>query len=256
MSAAGRKATDVGHVRTAAVIVAGGNGERFGSASGKQLAVLLGRPMLGWTAEAFDAAPGVDLIVLVAHPGRVADYRAALDALGLQTPLVVTGGGETRQESVANGLAAVPGTAEIVLVHDGARPLVTSDLIGRLLETLETAPEAAGVVVGYPSVDTLKLVEGQRVLSTPDRARFWAVQTPQVFRLEALKVAFARASADGFLGTDDASLVERLGGLVLLFEGPRDNIKVTVPEDLALVEAILARRLERGGSRDADRDRV
>jgi 2-C-methyl-D-erythritol 4-phosphate cytidylyltransferase len=234
--------------RTAAIIVAGGTGERLGRPGGKQLADVLGQPVLSWTLAAFDAAPAVDLIVVVCHPERIAEFReVAVDPLGLSTQVVFAPGGDTRQASVASGLALAPPTVETVLVHDGARPLVTPQLIAEALAVLAAEPEAAGAVVGYPAVDTLKIVDGLTIAETPERARFWAVQTPQVFRAAPLRAAYAAAAADGFLGTDDSSLVERDGGWVLVLEGPRDNIKVTVAEDLVFVEAAL--RFRESGSK-------
>ena len=232
---------------TVAIVVAGGTGERLGLEAGKQLACVAGRPVLSWTVAALTAAPQIGLVVVVCHPDRIDEYRSvAVDPLGLTVPVILTAGGATRQESVASGLAAVPEDAEVVVVHDGARPLITPALVAETLLALERAPEAAGVVVGQPSVDTLKLVEGGRILSTPDRERYWTVQTPQVFRARELRAAHTAASADGFLGTDDSSLVERAGGVVLLVEGPRDNIKVTVAEDIALAEAALRFRERQG----------
>ena len=229
--------------RTAAIIVAGGTGERLGRPGGKQLAPVLGRPVVGWTLLAFDAAETVDLIVLVVHPDRVGEYRdLAVTPLSLTAPITLAGGGPTRQASVANGLAQVPESVETVLVHDGARPLVTPQLILDSVAMLGRRDDLDGVVVGHPSVDTLKVVEADIVAETPDRSRIWAVQTPQVFRAAALRRAYAAATAEGFLGTDDASLVERDGGRVGMFEGPRDNIKVTVAEDLVFVEAALKYR--------------
>lgn len=227
----------------AAIVVAGGSGERLGREGGKQLAVVAGLPVLSWTLKALAEEPEVDLIVLVTHPDRVAEYRAiAVEPLGLSTPLSFAAGGESRQASVAAGLAGVPDSVELVLVQDGARPLLTPALVSKTLAALRADPDAAGAVAGHPSGDTLKLVEGGAVASTPDRSRFWAVQTPQVFRAAALRDAYAQATAEGFVGTDDSSLVERAGGRVVLVEGPRDNIKVTVSEDLVLVEAVLRRR--------------
>ncbi|HEY5541254.1 MAG TPA: 2-C-methyl-D-erythritol 4-phosphate cytidylyltransferase [Coriobacteriia bacterium] len=226
--------------RTAAVIVAGGTGERLGRPGGKQLALVLGKPVLSWTLAAFDAAPEVELIVVVCHPDRTAEYRAtAVDPIAPATPIVFAPSGETRQASVASGLVLVPERVTTVLVHDGARPLVTPTLIGAALAALGAEPDADGIVVGHPAVDTLKVVIGQTVAETPERARFWAVQTPQIFRAASLRAAYRVAGAEGFLGTDDSSLVERNGGRVVVFEGPRDNIKVTVAEDLVLVEAAL-----------------
>ena len=227
----------------AAVVVAGGSGERLGRDGGKQLAVVAGLPVLSWTIKALAEESQIGLIVVVAHPEKVAYYRSvAVDPLDLATPLTLVAGGASRQASVAAGLAAVPSTFEAVLVQDGARPLLTPALVSKALAALSADDAVAGVVVGHPAVDTLKLVDGDAVAATPDRSKFWAVQTPQVFRAATLRDAYARATAEGFVGTDDSSLVERAGGRVALVEGPRDNIKVTVPEDLALVEAVLRRR--------------
>ena len=230
-----------------AIIVAGGTGERLGLPGGKQLAEVAGRPVLSWSVAAFDASPLVDNIVVVCHPDRLAEYRAAaVESLGLATPVSFAAGGSTRQASVASGLEQVRENAALVLVHDGARPLVTPALIAETLAALEADSSADGAIVGQPVVDTLKVVDGHTIAETADRTRFWAVQTPQAFRAIPLRAAYAAASADGFLGTDDASLVERAGGRVLVVEGPRDNIKVTVAEDLVLVEAALRFRTEGG----------
>jgi 2-C-methyl-D-erythritol 4-phosphate cytidylyltransferase len=235
----------VSEPRTAAIIVAGGSGERLGRPGGKQLAPVLGQPVLSWTLAAFDAVPQVDLIIVVCHPQRIDEYRrTAINPVCPTTPVHFAAGGDTRQASVANGLAMVPGTAEIVLVHDGARPLVTSELIVDALEALAADPTASGLAVGYPAVDTLKIVSGDTIAETPDRSRYWAIQTPQIFSASVLRHAYQAAEKDGFLGTDDASLVERLGERVVVFEGPRDNIKVTVAEDLLFVEAALKGRGE------------
>jgi 2-C-methyl-D-erythritol 4-phosphate cytidylyltransferase len=233
--------------RTAAIIVAGGTGERLGRPGGKQLAEVLGKPVLSWTLSAFDTAPEVELIVVVCHPERVAEYQAgSVGSIAPATPIVFAVGGNTRQASVASGLALVPPGVVTVLVHDGARPLVTPALIAGALAALEADPGADGIVVGHPAFDTLKVVAGSTIAETPDRSRFWAVQTPQVFRAGALRAAYERAGTDGFLGTDDSSLVERNGGRVIVLEGPRDNIKVTVAEDLVFVEAALRFRRSEG----------
>ena len=222
------------------MIVAGGTGERLGRPGGKQLTAVLGKPVLSWTIAAFDAAPEVELIVVVCHAERVEEFRrVAVDPLHLTTPVLFAPGGATRQDSVASGLACLPPGVRTVLVQDGARPLVTPGLLGDALAAFEAADGADGLVVGYPAVDTLKVVGGGTIVSTPDRASYWAVQTPQIFSADTLIAAYATAQTDGFLGTDDASLVERAGGKVVVFCGPRDNIKVTVAEDLFFVEAAL-----------------
>jgi 2-C-methyl-D-erythritol 4-phosphate cytidylyltransferase len=226
----------------AAVIVAGGTGERFGSANGKQLAPVLGRPVFAWSIGAFESVEAIETIVIVCHPERIAEYSAVIGGLDLKTPHVLVAGGATRQQSVAAGLDAVPPSAEMIIVHDGARPLVTPVVVSDVLDRLAAEPQAAGVIVGHPCVDTLKEVSAGAVVSTPDRGRYWSVQTPQAFRAPALREAYDRATREGSCGTDDSALVERVGGAVLVIEGPRDNIKVSLPEDLPLVEAVLRQR--------------
>lgn len=228
----------------AAVIVAGGSGERSGLAGGKQLASIAGEPVLAHTLRAVAGCGLIDHIVVVAHPDRVAEYRqTAVAPVAPQQPVEIVGGGATRQLSVAAGLAAVPSDAELIAVHDGARPLITPDVITDAIEALGADPTVDGVVVGHPAYDTIKVVDADgRVMRTADRATLWIAQTPQVFRASALRRAYASAAAGGLEGTDDAALVEAAGGTVLMVPGPRDNIKVTVPEDLALVERALAER--------------
>lgn len=226
-----------------AVIVAGGTGERFGAPGGKQLTEVAGRPVVAWSAAAFEAAPSIDGIVVVAHPDRVPMYA---EVVASPKVTAVVAGGERRQDSVAAGLAEVPADAEFVAIHDGARPLVTPEVIEEALRTLRTAPPLAGVVVGHAMFDTVKRVEAGVVSETVDRAPLWVAQTPQVFRAGTLRDAYASASAEGFVGTDDASLVERCGGRIGMVTGPRENIKVTVPEDAAVVDAVLRAR---GGAR-------
>lgn len=226
-------------MRVAAIVVAGGTGERFGQAGGKQVVRIAGRSVLAWSVRALDASPSVDLITVVCPQDRCDEYRAALTGeLTSGTELRFASSGETRQESVAAGLAETPGDFDVIAIHDGARPAITHDFVATLLKALDTSG-AAGVVAGHPSVDTLKVVESDRITDTPERSRYWQVQTPQVFRADILREAYARAAAEGFLGTDDASLVERLGADVRVVEGPRDNIKVTLPEDVAVMWAIL-----------------
>lgn len=230
----------------AAIIVAGGSGERFGVEGGKQLAMVAGKPVLSWTLLGIAAAPQVASIVVVCHPERIGEYRrAAIEPLALRVPVTVVPGGATRQQSVAAGLAAIDADARVVIVHDGARPLVRADAVSELVDVVLRG-EARGAVVGHPSVDTLKTVEDGIVTSTPDRARFWAIQTPQAFDAAVLKDSYREAESEGFTGTDDASVVERFGGRVRVVEGPRDNIKVTLPEDLAIVEMLLERRAQEG----------
>lgn len=231
-----------------AIVVAGGTGERLGREGGKQLARVAGRPVLAHTLEAFITCDRVGAIVVVVHPERVDEYRReAVTPLGSAKIVAVVPGGDTRTASVGAGLEAVPAGSEIILVHDGARPLVTPDLVAAAIAELEQEPGLAGVVVGHPSYDTLKTVGSDReVLSTLDRAVIWAAQTPQVFRADALREAYRLAEDEGWAGTDDSSLAEHIGGRVRMYAGPRDNMKVTVPEDLPIVDRVL--RARRGES--------
>lgn len=228
----------------AVIVAAGGTGERFGGPQGKQLVSVAGRPLLTWTLEALDG-PDVGLIVVVCHPRRVDEFEAAvLGSARVRAPLRFVPGGSSRQESVSLGLDAVGGDFDHVAVHDGARPLVHRDLLHAAVEMLSSS-ECEGVVVGHPAYDTLKVVDGDRVLETPDRSRYWVAQTPQVFKCAALRKAYAAAFDAEFEGTDDSSLVERDGGIVVMLRGPRDNVKVTTPEDILFVESVLRLRAER-----------
>lgn len=227
-----------------AVIVAGGSGQRFGNPGGKQLIDAAGKPLMSWSLLAFDRAPSAGHIVVVCPAERTEEVRrVAVEPFGLSTPVSFAAAGETRQDSARSGLEAVPTACTYVAIHDGARPLITPELIEHAVAVLRDADGADGVVCGQPAVDTLKLVDEDAVIQgTPPRSSYWTVQTPQIFTVEALRRAEEAARAEEFVGTDDASLVERAGGRVLCVESPRDNLKVTLPEDLPLVEFLLRQR--------------
>lgn len=230
------------HPKTAAMILAGGTGERFGREGGKQLVEIAGKPILTWSAEAFDAVGDIGLIVIVCPEDRIDEYlKRAVDPFPFVTPIVMAPAGQIRQESAFRGLECVPDDFDYVVLHDGARPLITPDLILHTINTVKGNIDVDGAVVGHPAIDTLKIVENGMILGTPDRAVFWNVQTPQVFRTGIYRRAQQSALSDGFVGTDDSSLIERLGGTVMVVEGKRDNIKLTVPEDyLLLASAVRA----------------
>lgn len=238
--------------KTAAIILAGGTGERFGNEGGKQLVEIGGKPILTWSVEAFDAVGDIGLIVIVCPAERQGEYLSkAVDPFSFATPIVVAAAGSTRQESAFSGLELVPEEFEYVVMHDGARPLISADLIAHTIATLKGNIDADGAVVAHPAIDTLKVVENGVIVGTPDRSVFWNAQTPQVFRAGIYRRAHASALSDGFVGTDDSSLIERLGGRVLVVEGKRDNIKLTVPEDyLMLVAAVRERYLKQKGEQD------
>ena len=224
--------------QTAAIILAGGTGERFGKEGGKQLVEIAGKPILTWSAEAFDAVGDVGLIVIVCPEDRQEEYlNRAINPFPFVTPIVVAPSGPSRQESAFSGLEYVTDEYDYVVLHDGARPLVSPDLILHTINTCKGNIDCDGVIVGHPAVDTLKIVEDGVIMGTPDRRVFWDAQTPQVFRTGIYRRAHASALSDGFMGTDDSSLIERLGGKVLVVEGKRNNIKLTVPEDYMMLAA-------------------
>ncbi|ACL06070.1 2-C-methyl-D-erythritol 4-phosphate cytidylyltransferase [Desulfatibacillum aliphaticivorans] len=228
-----------------AVIVAGGSGLRMGASVRKQYLEVLGRPILARTIEVFDQCPDVDRIILVV-PQEDFDLcrEQVLAPLTLATPLDLAPGGiRLRQESVYNGLRACDPQTTIAAIHDGVRPFVTAEAVSRCIHGAE---ESGACMLGVPAFDTLKLTDEKgRILKTVDRANMWLAQTPQAFSYPLIMEAHEKALAEGFEGTDDASLVERLGKTVHIIEGGRNNIKITTPEDLALAQALLKADLGR-----------
>lgn len=224
-----------------ALIPAAGRGARFSSGGeNKVFTPLRGTPLLGWTVAAFAEHPQVDGIVVVTGAEDIARCRAILS--GTARVMAIVAGGRTRQESVQIGLYALGAASDdIILVHDGARPLISKDVIDRCIDGVR---ESGSAVAAVPVSDTLKRVEsGQVVSQTVNRESLWAVQTPQAFRCRTLVKAFSAARDEDFIGTDEASLVERLPDEVVhLVRGAAQNIKVTRPEDLTIAEAILAHR--------------
>ena len=214
------------------VVPAAGEGVRLGPGGPKALRLLAGEPLLVHAVRGLRAAPSVGPVVVAAPPTAVADVAALLSSYDVQ----VVAGGATRQQSVARGLAALPPEAAVVLVHDAARCLTPAAVVERVVAAVRAGADA--VVPVLPVVDTVKRVDGARVVATVDRADLRAVQTPQGFRREVLEAAHAGEPDDH---TDDAGLVERAGGLVVTVEGSEEALKVTRPLDLLLAEAILGR---------------
>ncbi|MTI80709.1 MAG: 2-C-methyl-D-erythritol 4-phosphate cytidylyltransferase [Firmicutes bacterium] len=228
--------------RVYAIIPAAGTGSRMATKTKKQYLELNGLPVLVHTLKVFEQCPLVEGIVLVTGEDEL-DWcqQEIVDKYGIEKVLSVVPGGDHRQLSVYNGLKSLPAEKEdIVMVHDGARPLITNNEISN---AASAAREKGAVVVAVPVKDTIKVVgEGQKVVDTPSRDSLWAVQTPQVFKYHVLMNAYVNAFKINFLGTDDASLVERMGQAVYLVTGSYQNIKITTPEDMLLAEAILKGR--------------
>ncbi len=225
---------------TAALVLAAGRGVRLGADVPKAFVELGGTTLLERAIRALAASPQVDRVLPVLPPGGAPDWPELRDALadlpGLLEP--VSGGAE-RQDSVRAGLAALGADVAWVAVHDAARALVRPEDVTRVVEA---ARRGGAALLAVPARDTIKRVRDGRVLETPPRQECWAAQTPQVFRTELLRQALEKAEAEGFLGTDDAQLVERLGVAVEVVEGSPDNVKITGPEDLPLAERLLAAR--------------
>jgi 2-C-methyl-D-erythritol 4-phosphate cytidylyltransferase len=221
-------------MRVCAIIPAAGQGVRMGKAKPKQFLDIFGKPILIHTAEAVSRAGFLDGMVLVVPAPYLAEARQ-LAAKHLRPPpsISVVAGGKERQNSVWNALRCVPADCEWVLIHDGARPLVSSAL---LHSTWKAAQITGAAIAAVPATDTVKRVHNGRVQETLAREAIWLVQTPQVFRVELLRRAYEQLQQQDWLVTDDASLVERLNVPVAVVPGERFNIKITTPEDLVWME--------------------
>ena len=225
-------------MRTVALVLAAGRGERLGHALPKGLVPLAGRPLLLHALAALEAVDELDQLIPVVPPDAFARFVQALAAAGPSRKLAAAvAGGRERQDSVRAGLAALRPDAELVAVHDAARPCVRPEAVRRVIEA---ARASGAAILAAPVRDTIKRVVAGRVVETPPRAECWAAQTPQVFRVEILREALAKADSEGRIGTDDAQLVEALGVAVRVVPGDADNLKITVPEDLAVAEQLLA----------------
>jgi 2-C-methyl-D-erythritol 4-phosphate cytidylyltransferase len=234
-----------------AVIAAAGSGHRLGAGGPKALVELGGRPLAAWSIDAFAAARSVGRAVVAAPPGYEDELGAAIGSPG-GLELDIVAGGDSRSQSVAAALARVD--SALVAVHDAARPLVTAALIDELLAKLDSRPGAAGVIAAAALTDTVKRASeprpangdfqrgGPTVVRTESRDHLWAAQTPQAFRTAALREAHSTEPQRLAAATDDAMLVERTGGQVLIHPSPPGNLKVTTAGDLRLAELLLAER--------------
>ena len=231
------------------MLAAAGSGQRLGAGGPKAFVELGGRPLIEWSLLALARAECIESIVVAAPPGGEDEAERAVERACGGTPARVVAGGATRAESVAAALEASEG--ELVAIHDAARPLVTSDLVDRIVTRLASSA-AGGVIAAAPLADTVKRADAPRrrggeeadgatVAETLDRDLLWAAQTPQAFRVEALREAQARAADAGELelATDEAWLIERAGGTVLLEPSGASNLKITTPDDLVTAAALL-----------------
>lgn len=222
------------------IVLAAGQGKRMKAGKNKVFLELSGVPLIIHTLQVFAEDKRCERIILPINPAERPLFNKLIASFSLEEKIQMAEGGKERQNSVYNGLQLVKADRErLVLVHDGARPFVSKKTIDALLET---AARSGSAIPGVRVKDTIKKVAEGRVEQTVERANLWAVHTPQAFRFDILKKAHDEAEAAAYLGTDDASLVERLGEAVYMVEDEYTNIKITTPEDLDVAEAILKRR--------------
>jgi len=220
-----------------AIIVAGGKGERMGPDVDKAFLSLGAKPVLVYSLLAFEKCPDVDEVILVVRKERVEAARCAAQMFGCKKVIKIVAGGNHRQQSVANGLAEISEGAEVVAVHDGARPCVTPDLIS---ETIKSACQYGSGVAAVKITDTVKEVEkGMTISQTIDRTKLWRVQTPQAFKVALLRKAFEMVTKKKLKVTDEASSVEMICDNVRLVQSSSSNIKITSPDDLVLAAALM-----------------
>jgi 2-C-methyl-D-erythritol 4-phosphate cytidylyltransferase len=222
-----------------AIVPAAGAGIRFGGAVKKQFIALNGLPILSHTLRALAASKALSAIIVVVPPGEELRGREALELAGIDLETEVVPGGQARQDSVYIGLQRAKAETDLVLIHDGVRPFVSREVV---LAAIDAAKEVDAAVVAVPVIDTIKRVDTNGfVVETLQREQIWSIQTPQVFRYSLLMQAHRAVRGLGIIATDDAALVERMGGIVKVVRGSYENLKITSQEDLPLAGLILQR---------------
>lgn len=219
------------------IIAAAGMSNRMGSKINKQFIAIDNKPILVHTIEKFEECKYIDEIILVSKEEEV-DYcrKEIVRKYGFNKVTKIIRGGKERQDSIYNGLLAVNENADIVLTHDGARPFIKEEHIG---DGIKGVIEYGACVVGVPVKDTIKVVNHEdSVHHTPKRSLLWAAQTPQCFWTHLIKKGYEHAISEGIVGTDDSSLVEKMGHEIKMIMGSYDNIKITTPEDLIIAESL------------------
>jgi len=231
------------------LIPAAGSGRRMGSDRNKLLLPVLGKPLIAWTLLAARSARSVRWIGLICQPEDWQDFKEIILSLSMSKSVHFVQGGKTRQESVYRGLQALPAVAERVLIHDGARCLVTPQLLDRC--STEIA-QCSGLIAAVPVKDTIKVVDpaSHLITSTPRRDNLWAAQTPQGFEVDRLLECHEEGLRQGWEVTDDAALFEQCELPVQIVEGEETNLKITTPMDLAIAEFILRQRAAAQGGGD------
>jgi 2-C-methyl-D-erythritol 4-phosphate cytidylyltransferase len=226
----------------AAIVAGAGRGERIGRPEGKLFLKLAGIPVIARTLINLNAVRGIEEIVLAVNGEDQDRMEDLIESLEMEISTRVVEGGEFRQESVFKAMRALSSKPEIIIVHDGARPLAPPTLFEGVIKVLKES-DCEGLITAVPVVETIKEVEGGWVLRTPERRRLWTVQTPECFRSFALLDAHEKADQEGVWATDDAALLERYHYRVRVVEGEVTNLKITFPSDIIMAEALL----EKGG---------
>ncbi len=222
------------------LIPAAGMGKRMGSSHNKLLLELKNKPLLAWTLLAANSSSTIKWIGIMGQSYDFPAFSEIIKELPLSKPVQLIQGGDTRQQSVYNGLQALPTEAERVLIHDGARCLATGELFDRCTEELLTCQS---LIAAIPVKDTIKIVDEKHFITdTPNRSNLWAAQTPQGFEVKLLKECHEKGVKLGWQVTDDAALLEKCGFPVKIVEGEETNLKVTTPIDLTIAEFILQQR--------------
>ncbi|OGP68333.1 MAG: hypothetical protein A2W27_11490 [Deltaproteobacteria bacterium RBG_16_44_11] len=227
-------------MRTVAIIPAGGAGKRLNAKQAKQYLLLDDTPLLIHTLKVFQKAKIINEIVLVLPKDYVASAKQLINNYGLTKITAVVAGGKERQDSVKNGIAAINGKCDVVVIHDAVRPFVTEELITKVVVAAKLTGAAS---IGVKAKDTIKETKKDNlVAATIPRQNLWLTQTPQAFKFELLKKAYKTAYDKKYYGTDDASLVERIGKKIKMIEGSYENIKITTPEDMIMAEALMKKK--------------
>lgn len=245
-------------IKVIAIVPAAGFGRRFGSGINKPFRSLCGKPLVIWSLETLEAVINVKDIIPVLKTEDVEYGKKIFKEYGISKVKMIAPGGNERQDSVYNGLKLIEDKNCIVLIHDGARPLIEKDLIEKAIKELVILTSEAqggrfkrgngrskrcdGVIFGVPLKDTIKKAENGMVTETLKRDTLWAIQTPQIFPYKTIFSAYEKAREEGFYSTDDAALVERYGGKLKVVIGSYKNIKITTPEDIVIAEFLISRK--------------
>jgi 2-C-methyl-D-erythritol 4-phosphate cytidylyltransferase len=227
--------------KNVALVLAAGKGLRLGGDKEKALMPLLGKPLLWWTLSVFEAIRRIEAVIVVVPPGREQEcHDKIVERYKISKASIATGGAE-RQDSLLKGFARIEEPCNVVVVHDGARPLITQSTVEN---AMDAAKQHGAAVVAVPAKDTVKIGDERGLVEqTLDRNRLWLAQTPQAYAYPVIQEALFAAQHDGVYATDESALVERINKPVRIVPGSYENIKITTPEDVVLAEALLNRRI-------------